>query len=125
MARIVGLGGLFWKAVDPKKTYEWYANNLGLKAHPQAGAMLPWKDSETGAEHMTIWSVFPESSNYVAQGKQFMMNFIVDDLDAILAQLEAAGVAVDPKRDDQEYGRFGWFTDCDGNRVELWEPPKS
>ncbi|GAC1656126.1 MAG: hypothetical protein NVS9B15_17140 [Acidobacteriaceae bacterium] len=53
------------------------------------------------------------------------MNLIVDDLDTMLSQLEASGVQVDSKRDGSEYGKFGWFTDCDGNRVELWEPPQS
>jgi predicted enzyme related to lactoylglutathione lyase len=72
---------------------------------------------------MTIFSTFPQDTAYFGDGgQQFMVNFRVDDLDELLAQLAAAGVRIDSHRDDQEYGRFAWIWDPEGNRVELWQP---
>jgi predicted enzyme related to lactoylglutathione lyase len=75
---------------------------------------------------MTAWSAFPQDTSYFGEGQQqVMINYRVDDLDALLASLTAAGVWIDPKRDDASYGRFAWIKDCDGNRVELWQPLES
>jgi predicted enzyme related to lactoylglutathione lyase len=76
-------------------------------------------------EHaFTVWSVFAEDTDYFGDGDQaFMINLVVDDLDAALARVDAAGGKVINEREEHDYGRFGWFTDPDGNRVELWEPP--
>jgi predicted enzyme related to lactoylglutathione lyase len=76
---------------------------------------------------MTAWSAFPQDTSYFGEGEQAapqqaMINYRVDDLDALLTALSAAGVWIDPKRDDASYGRFAWIKDCDGNRLELWQP---
>ena len=74
---------------------------------------------------MTTWSTFPADTKYFGPGRPAqaaMVNYRVDDLDALLAQLAAAGVTIDPKRDDASYGRFAWITDPEGNRLELWQP---
>ncbi len=76
---------------------------------------------------MTTWSLFPEDTTYFGNGnekgpQQAMVNYRVDDLDALLTQLAAAGVTIDPKREDADYGRFAWITDPEGNRIELWQP---
>ncbi len=72
---------------------------------------------------MTAWSVFPKDTAYFGEGDQpVMLDYRVDDLDGLLAKLAAAGVWIDPKRDDSDFGRFAWIKDCDGNRVELWQP---
>ena len=74
-------------------------------------------------EHCTVWRVFPHQSTYFDPSRApFMINYIVDDLDAILAKLEKNGVEIDPKREDHEHGRFAWIFDSDGNKTELWEP---
>lgn len=123
MARVIGIGGLFWRSADSAAAQSWYEKHLGIK-QDAGGAMFPWRDMQTGADHLTIWSIFPRDTIYFGDSnKQFMMNFIVDDLDGMLQQLSAAGVTIDPKREDHDYGRFAWIIDPDGNRVELWEPP--
>lgn len=74
---------------------------------------------------MTIWSIFPHHTQYFGSGKAlFMLNYRVDDLDALLTRLAAEGVEIDPKREDYEYGKFAWIVDPEGNRIELWEPPR-
>jgi catechol 2,3-dioxygenase-like lactoylglutathione lyase family enzyme len=74
---------------------------------------------------MTVWALFPKDSKYFGStAANFMLNYRVDDLDALLEALAQEGVEIDPKRDDSDYGRFAWITDPGGNRIELWEPPK-
>ena len=73
----------------------------------------------------TVWSIFPAGTKYFGEdGASFMINYRVKDLDAVLAALQKDGVEVARKVEDTEYGRFGWITDPEGNRIELWEPPK-
>ncbi len=122
--RIVGIGGIFFKTADKAKTREWYATHLGL-VDKGSGAMLPWREhDDPEKEHVTVWSAFPSNTNYFAPGQALMINYIVDDLDALLERLEKEGVKIDPKRMDESYGRFAWIYDLDGNKIELWEPPK-
>jgi predicted enzyme related to lactoylglutathione lyase len=75
---------------------------------------------------VTAWSIFGKNSKYFDPSRaSFMINYRVDDLDALLEALRAEGVEVDPKREDYDYGRFAWITDPEGNKIELWEPPKA
>ena len=126
--RVIGIGGVFLKSSDPQQLPSWYENNLELKNVPGQGITLPWRSHENPVEaHRTIWSAFPSSTSYFgAAGKSasFMINYVVDDLDALLAKLQKNGVKIDPKREDYEYGRFAWINDPDGNKIELWEPSK-
>jgi catechol 2,3-dioxygenase-like lactoylglutathione lyase family enzyme len=120
--RILGIGGVFFKSANRDQTREWYAKHLGL-ADKGAGMMLPWREhDDPQKEHVTVWSVFAGSSDYY-QGP-FMVNYIVDDLDALLDRLTQEGVKVDPKRMTESYGRFGWIYDPDGNKIEFWQPTK-
>ena len=119
MARAVGMGGVFLKASDPKALSAWYAEHLGIPA--QDGSTLAFDGPESLG--MTVFAHFPESTKYFGDGpQQTMVNFRVDDLDGLLAQLAAAGVKIDPNREEYGYGRFAWIWDPEGNRVELWEP---
>jgi catechol 2,3-dioxygenase-like lactoylglutathione lyase family enzyme len=121
--RILGIGGIFFKSADEKRLRSWYQTNLGIESGP-GGAMFHWRTADdSAAKHLTVWSVFPSKSDYFNQ--PFMINYIVDDLDALLARLKADGVSMDPKSQDSEYGRFAWIYDADGHKVELWEPPAS
>jgi mannose-6-phosphate isomerase-like protein (cupin superfamily)/predicted enzyme related to lactoylglutathione lyase len=127
MERVTGLGGVFLKANDPKAQYAWYEKHLGIKAKAEdGGAMFHWRYADDPEKSgMTVWSMFPENTKYFGTGNQAqMLNYIVDDLDALLEALKAEGVNVDPKVERMEYGKFGWITDPEGNRIELWEPPK-
>ena len=117
MERVTGVGGVFFRARDPEELVAWYARHLGV---PLEGGYVVFPDSRD-----THWVPFPEDTGYWPAAKQAMVNFTVSDLDAMLAQLRAAGVEVDERVEDHEYGRFGWAVDPEGNRFELWEPRPS
>jgi predicted enzyme related to lactoylglutathione lyase len=119
MAKAVGVGGVFLKALDPKALSEWYALHLGIPV--QDGCSLAFDGPESAG--MTVFAHFPLDTPYFGEGaQQAMVNFRVDDLDQLLAQLAAAGVRVDPHREEYDYGRFAWIWDPEGNRIELWQP---
>lgn len=121
MARITGIGGIFIKARDPEALKAWYARHLGLAIEAWGGLAFSNADDPQG---QTIWSVFNAESAYFAPSTApFMVNYRVDDLDALLARLRAEGCAVDARTDRSEHGHFGWVMDPEGNRLELWQPP--
>jgi predicted enzyme related to lactoylglutathione lyase len=123
MARVTGVGGVFLRSRDPKAMAKWYAENLGVKLADFNGTAFQWSDEVPAGTGMTAWSAFPEDTAYFGEGTQaVMIDYRVDDLDALLTELEAKGVWIDPKRQDEVYGKFAWIKDCDGNRVELWQP---
>jgi predicted enzyme related to lactoylglutathione lyase len=120
MAKAVGIGGIFLKARDPQALAAWYSSHLGIL--PGEGGTLVFDGPESAG--MTVFAHFPNETGYFGDAKQqAMVNFRVDGLDALLLQLAATGVRIDPKREDHAYGRFAWIWDPEGNRVELWEPP--
>lgn len=125
MARVLGIGGLFFKSQDPEKLQAWYREHMGLPKDEYGYTHFIWRDGENpDTEHRTVWSPFPHDTDYFNPTKSdFMVNYIVDDLDGMLAQLREAGAQVDEKVEEYEYGRFGWAVDPDGTRFELWEPP--
>jgi predicted enzyme related to lactoylglutathione lyase len=119
MAKPTGLGGVFLKARDPQTLAAWYATDLGIPT--QEGGSLVFSGS--GSDGMTVFSHSPLDTGYFGEGPQsFMLNFRVDDLDALLAQLAVAGVSIVPKRESYGYGHFAWIWDPEGNRIELWQP---
>ncbi|MBA3716923.1 MAG: VOC family protein [Actinobacteria bacterium] len=112
MERVLGIGGVFFRARDPEVLQAWYTENLGV---PQMF------EAERG--DLTVWSAFNADTGYFGRlDQQSMLNYRVSDLDAMLVQLRAAGAVVDDKVEQHDYGRFGWATDPEGNRFELWEP---
>jgi predicted enzyme related to lactoylglutathione lyase len=117
MAKVTGLGGAFLRANDPAALYAWYEQHLGIASPEGCISFRP----ETQRASIAV-AFFPRSSDYFPVSQPAMLNFQVDDLDGVLDKLASAGVSVDPKREDYDYGRFGWFTDPEGNRVELWQP---
>jgi len=121
--RIVGIGGVFFKSANRDQMREWYSKHLGL-ADKDQGAMLPWREhDDPQKEHVTVWTVFPASTKYFDPSPApFMINYIVDDMDALLDRLKQEGVKIDAKRMDESYGRFAWIYDLDGNKIELWQP---
>lgn len=120
--RILGIGGIFFKSANQQQMREWYGKHLGL-ADKGAGVMLPWREKDNPEkEHVTVWTVFPATTKYLEPSQAFMVNYIVDDLDALLERLQKEGVKIDPKRQDADYGRFAWIYDPDGNKIELWQP---
>ena len=120
MERILGIGGVFFKARDPKALAAWYREHLGVPVEEGQtyGAL-----ASGAAGEQTVWSAFPTDTAYFGPGPSpFMVNYRVRDLDAMLAQLRAAGAQVEDRVEDHSYGRFGWAVDPEGNRFELWQP---
>jgi predicted enzyme related to lactoylglutathione lyase len=121
MAKLLGLGGLFFKSPDPEALRAWYVRWLGLTAD-EHGVMFEPAAMPAGA--CTVWSPFAQSTKYFdPSGDAFMFNLIVDDLDGALDQVKAGGAKVIGNVEEYDYGRFGWFIDPDGHKVELWQPP--
>lgn len=120
MERVRGVGGVFFRAREPEALAEWYRDHLGI---PVAEGQTFASFESTGPGEQTVWSAFPTQTEYFgAGGSGLMVNYRVDDLDAMLAQLRNAGVEVVERVEEYDYGRFGWAVDAEGNRFELWEP---
>jgi catechol 2,3-dioxygenase-like lactoylglutathione lyase family enzyme len=118
MARVTGLGGVFYKAADPAKTAAWYREMLGLGG--EWGIHFRWAD-EPGADPYSLFSAFKAETDYMDPSPQpFMINLRVDDLDAMVAELRGKGVEILGQQ-DEEYGKFAWIMDPDGIKLELWE----
>jgi predicted enzyme related to lactoylglutathione lyase len=118
--RVTGIGGVFIRSRDPAALARWYAQHLGIEVDGDfQGTTFHWT-----VPGSTVWAVFPASTDYFGRPEQqTMVNFRVANLDAMLAQLRAAGVKVEDRIGSHEFGRFGWAEDQEGNRFELWEPP--
>jgi len=124
LARVTGIGGVFFKARDAEALSAWYGEVLGLKTEPGGPVTFMWSDDpQPDGGGRTIWAPFREDTDYFNPSeKSYMINFRVDDLDGVLARLRDAGAEVDEKVETYDYGRFGWAMDPEGNRIELWEP---
>jgi len=125
MKRVIGLGGIFFKSSNPAELRDWYKKHLGLNTQ-EWGTTFNWKapDEETG-EACSVWNPFKNETNYFEPSqKQFMINYVVHDLDALLEQLKIEGVKIIGDKQESEYGKFGWILDPEENKIELWEPPK-
>ena len=110
---------MFFRARDPEQLRAWYAEHLGVELRPFGGAVF-----RAEAGDITVWHAAPATDEYFGAPKQqVMLNYRVRDLDAMLAQLRAAGVPTDERVEESAHGRFGWATDPEGNRLELWQPP--
>ena len=127
MARVTGIGGVFFKSKgDGKALAAWYQERLGLRLEDWGGAILKWPEDKQEDRGLTVWSVAKSDSKWFSPSDSvFMINYRVDDLSDLLSQLRAAGVEIigDPQSDDN--GKFAWIMDPEGNKVELWEPKPS
>lgn len=120
---ITGIGGVFFKAKDPKSLAAWYRDVLGLPVEAWGGAAL--KYDAPGHPPAAAWSAFPATTKYFAPSTaDFMINYAVDDLDALLRRLGAKSVAVIKRDDSDPNGSFAWILDPEGNKIELWQPKK-
>jgi predicted enzyme related to lactoylglutathione lyase len=113
--RVTGVGGVFFRAEHPEALVDWYREHLGVPVSPDGYVVFPQSRD-------THWVPFPSESDYWPRGRPLMVNFTVADLDAMLEQLRGDGVEVDERVEEQEFGRFGWCVDPEGNRIELWQP---
>lgn len=126
--KVAGIGGVFFKSRDPVALAAWYREHLGVEVSP-GGTYAAFTAGANGGDDagtpvMTVWSAFKADAKYFGTSPAgWMINYRVRDLDAMLAQLRAAGVWVDDDVQDGEYGKFGWAADPEGTRFELWQPP--
>ncbi len=126
MKRVTGIGGIFFKAKDPVALRAWYKRHLGVDVQEWGGAAFTWAD-DAGNPVMgtTAWLIAAsDSKQFAPSTSPFMVNYRVEDLASLLQALRDEGCQVLEKTDDSEYGKFGWVMDPEGNKVELWEPPK-
>ena len=123
MKKVTGIGGIFFKCKDPKKITEWYKKHLGLDTNPY-GASFEWfeKDDST-KKAQTQWTPFAETTKYFEPStSQFMINYRVENLEALVAELKSEGVTIVDDVQRFDYGKFVHILDAEGNKVELWEP---
>lgn len=124
MARITGIGGVFFKAKgDQQALAAWYRDHLGLRLEEFGGAVLQWRDDTAEDGGLTVWSLAEAGTKWFSPSTApFMINYRVDNLDEMLAQLKRAGIDILQGPESHENGKFAWVLDPDGNKVELWEP---
>ena len=121
--RVTGVGGVFFKSSDPSALKAWYSKHLHIHSG-EHGALFKWKHAEdTDKSGFTAWSIFPDDTTYFNPAKrEFMFNYIVENLEDLLKVLKEEGVQVVGEMEEYPYGKFGWIMDPDGNKIELWEP---
>lgn len=126
MKRVTGIGGVFIKAKDPEKLHRWYQKHLGIPVEFPHGGSFPWREKDSPRQlGSTVWSLFAKDSRYFAPSKAgFMVNYRASNLKKLVQALKKEGVKV-KTADSSEYGEFAWISDPEGNRIELWEPPKA
>jgi predicted enzyme related to lactoylglutathione lyase len=124
MAKVTGIGGVFFKSKsDHAALAAWYQKHLGVPLESWGGAMLKWADDKGGDGGLTVWHVAGKDSKWFAPSESsFMINYRVDNMDEMVEQLRASGVAIIKGPDADDNGKFAWIMDPDGNKVELWEP---
>jgi len=121
--KVTGIGGIFFKCEKPDKMKDWYAKNLGLKTN-EYGALFEFRKSDKPAEKGYLnWSPFDEDTDYFEPSdKDFMINYRVENIEELVAELEKNGVPVLDKIETYEYGKFVHILDPENNKIELWEP---
>ncbi len=124
MARVTGIGGVFFKSRnDSAALAAWYQKHLGIPLESWGGAVLKWPDDRAEDHGLTVWTVAQKDSKWFSPSdSSFMINYRVDDLGELITQLRAGGVEVVSGPESHENGKFAWIMDPDGNKVELWEP---
>ena len=123
MKRVTGIGGIFFKCKDPQKLREWYKTHLGFDTNDY-GATFKWKqEDDSTKEGQTQWTPFAENTKYFEpSSKDFMINYRVDNLEALVAELKKEGVTLLDSVETYDYGKFVHILDLEGNKIELWEP---
>lgn len=124
MARVTGIGGVFFKAKsDDKALSAWYQKHLGIALEDFGAAILSWQEDKADDKGLTVWRVAEKDSDWFSpSSSSFMINYRIDDMDAMIEQLSKAGVDIVSGPESHENGKFVWLMDPDGNKIELWEP---
>jgi predicted enzyme related to lactoylglutathione lyase len=124
MARVTGIGGVFFLSRgDARALSSWYEKHLGLRLEDFGAAILQWEDDHAEDGGITVWSVADRDSDWFTPSEStFMINYRVNDLEAMIEQLKAADIEIHKGPEYHENGVFAWIMDPEGNRIELWEP---
>ncbi|HMI68256.1 MAG TPA: VOC family protein [Cyclobacteriaceae bacterium] len=123
MKRVTGIGGIFFKCKDTNKMKEWYQKHLGLNTNEYGAVFEWWQGADSTKKGFTNWSPFAETTKYFAPStKDFMINYRVENLEALVEELKKEGVTIADKIETVEYGKFVHIIDVEGNKIELWEP---
>ncbi|MCX6189387.1 MAG: VOC family protein [Bacteroidetes bacterium] len=123
MKRVTGIGGVFFKCKDPKKTTEWYQKHLGLDTNPYGGTFEWYESTDSKKKAQTQWTPFAETTKYFEPStKDFMINYRVENLEALVEELKKEGVTIVDKIEAFDYGKFVHILDGEGNKIQLWEP---
>ena len=124
MAKITGIGGVFFKARnDAKGLSAWYEKHLGVKLEDWGGAVLKWEEDTAEDNGLTVWNVAEKDTSWFSPSTAtFMINYRVDDMAGMIQQLKEAGIKIFKGPESHENGKFAWIMDPDGNKIELWEP---
>jgi predicted enzyme related to lactoylglutathione lyase len=123
MGKVTGIGGIFFKCKDPKKMTEWYSQHLGLNTNPY-GATFEWFEAaDSTKKAQTQWTPFSETTKYFEPStKDFMINYRVENLEALVEELKKGGVTIVDTIETYDYGKFIHILDGEGNKIQLWEP---
>lgn len=123
MKKVTGIGGIFFKCKDPKQMKDWYQKHLGLNTNDY-GATFEWYEGDDNTKKgSTTWSPFGEATKYFEPStKEFMINYRVENLEALVEELKKEGVTILDNIESYDYGKFVHILDAEGNKVELWEP---
>ncbi len=123
MKKVTGIGGIFFKCKDPQKMREWYQQHLGLNTN-EYGAVFEWhQGADSTKKGFTQWSPFKDTTKYFEPStREFMINYRVENLEALVDQLKKEGVTITDAIETYEYGKFVHILDAEGNKIELWEP---
>jgi len=123
MKKVTGIGGIFFKCKDPKKVMEWYHKHLGLDTNPYGASFEWYEGSDSTKKAQTQWTPFPETTKYFEPStKDFMINYRVENLEALVAELRKDGVTILDEMETYDYGKFIHILDEEGNKIQLWEP---
>ncbi|HTL83435.1 MAG TPA: VOC family protein [Bacteroidia bacterium] len=121
MKKVTGIGGIFFKSRDPKSQREWYSKHLGVPAQ-EWGATFEWREADSENKGQTVWNPFKQDTKYFEPSqKEFMINYRVENLVALLEELKKAGIEMVGELQDSEFGKFAHIMDPEGNKIELWE----
>ena len=123
MKKVTGIGGVFFKCKDPKKLKEWYKTHLGFNT-TDYGVNFEWREEEdSNKKGSTAWNLFSETTKYFEpSSKDYMINYRVADLEALVAELKKEGITIVDKIETYDYGKFVHIMDAEGNKIQLWEP---
>jgi len=126
LKRVTGIGGIFFKCKDPNKMREWYQTHLGLNTN-KYGTVFEWHQGvDSTKKGFTNWGPFAETTKYFEpSAKDFMINYRVENLEALVEELKKESVTITDKIETVEYGKFVHILDVEGNKIELWEPNDS